>query len=59
MRLWAANLQESNREGEGGVSQMAPQGSFRAVHSRQGLVEVGQVLLCGMEKEDGGSLATQ
>lgn len=29
------------------------------MHSRHGLVEVGQVLLCGMQKEDGGSLGTQ
>jgi hypothetical protein len=29
------------------------------VHSRHGLVEVRQVFLCGMEKEDGGSLGTQ
>lgn len=28
-------------------------------HSRHGLVEVGQVLLRGMEKQDGGSLGTQ
>lgn len=31
----------------------------RAAHSRHGLVEVGQVLLRGMEKQDGGSLRTQ
>lgn len=31
----------------------------RAVYSRHGLVEVRQVLLSGMEKEDGGTLGTQ